>query len=81
MRTLEIVKKVIPWLLLALLALYIVTGLGITQYRIIEKITFGGLSRNLSFRIHDNLLYPFLALLIVHIGLRYALRKKINNRE
>jgi thiosulfate reductase cytochrome b subunit len=81
MRVLEIVKKVIPWLLLALLALYIVTGLGITQYRIIEKITFGGLSKNLSFRIHDNLLYPFLALLIVHIVLRYALRKKINSRE
>jgi len=76
MRALEIVKKVIPWLLLALLALYIITGLGITQYQVIEKITFGGLSRNLSFRIHDNLLYPFLALLIAHIVLRYVLRKK-----
>ena len=76
MHALEIVKKVIPWLLLALLALYIITGLGITQYQVIEKITFGGLSRNLSFRIHDNLLYPFLALLIAHIVLHYVLRKK-----
>ncbi len=76
MRVLEIVKKVIPWLLLALLALYILTGLGITQYRIIEKITFGGLSKNLSFKIHDNLLYPFLVLLVTHIVLRYVLRKK-----
>jgi len=73
MRALEIAKKTIPWLLLALLALYILTGLGITQYRIIEKI---GLSRNLSFKIHDNLLYPFLVLLIAHILLRYVLRKK-----
>ncbi len=81
MRALEIVKKVVPWLLLALLALYIVTGLGITQYRIIEKITFGGLSKNLSFRIHDNLLYPFLVLLVAHIVLRYVLRKKISNRN
>jgi thiosulfate reductase cytochrome b subunit len=76
MRALEIAKRIVPWLLLALLALYIVTGLGITEYRIIEKITFGGLSKNLSFKIHDNLLYPFLVLLIAHIMLRYVLRKK-----
>jgi thiosulfate reductase cytochrome b subunit len=76
MRVLEIVKKVIPWLLLALLALYIITGLGITEYRIIEKITFGALSKNLSFKIHDNLLYPFLVLLVAHIILRYAFKKK-----
>jgi thiosulfate reductase cytochrome b subunit len=76
MRALYIVRKVAPWLLLALLALYIVTGLGITDYRIIEKITFGALSKNLSFKIHDNLLYPFLAVLVLHIVLRYALRKK-----
>jgi thiosulfate reductase cytochrome b subunit len=81
MRALEIVKRVVPWLLLALLALYIVTGLGITEYRIIEKITFGGLSKNLSFKIHDNLLYPFLVLLVAHIVLRYVLRKKISNRN
>jgi thiosulfate reductase cytochrome b subunit len=76
MRALNIIRKVIPWLLLALLALYIVTGLGITDYRIIEKITFGGLSKNLSFRIHDNLLYPFVVVLAAHIVLRYALRRK-----
>jgi thiosulfate reductase cytochrome b subunit len=75
MRAWELVRKIIPWLLLALLALYIVTGLSITDYQIIEKITFGGLSRNLSFKIHDNLLYPFLVLLIAHIVLRYILRK------
>jgi thiosulfate reductase cytochrome b subunit len=76
MRALDIVKKVIPWLLLALLALYIITGLGITEYRIIEKITFGALSKNLSFKIHDNLLLPFLVVLVAHIVLRYALKKK-----
>jgi thiosulfate reductase cytochrome b subunit len=76
MRALYIARKVIPWLLLALLVLYIITGLGITEYRIVEKITFGGLSRNLSFKIHDNLLYPFLVVLVAHIVLRYALRKK-----
>jgi thiosulfate reductase cytochrome b subunit len=68
-------KKVVPWLLLAVLALYILTGLGITQFRIIEKITFGGLTKNLSFRIHEVLIYPFLALLVLHIVMRYVVRK------
>jgi thiosulfate reductase cytochrome b subunit len=72
----ELVKKIIPWLLLAVLALYIVTGLGITEYRTIEAITFGLLTKNLSFRIHNDLLIPFLVLLVAHIVLRYALRKK-----
>jgi len=76
----EPVKKVIPWLLLAVMVLYVVTGLGITQFRTIETLTFGLLSKNLSFRIHDNLLIPFLILLIVHICLPYILRRIIMNR-
>jgi thiosulfate reductase cytochrome b subunit len=70
-----VLKKVIPWLLLAILALYILTGLGITEYRIIEKITFGGLTKNLSFKIHNDLAIPFIVLLAVHIVLPYVLRK------
>ena len=76
----ELVKKVIPWLLLVVMVLYVVTGLGITQFRTIETLTFGLLSKNLSFRIHDNLLIPFLILLIIHICLPYILRKIITNR-
>ena len=75
MRAWEIVKKVIPWLLLAVLALYILTGLGITEFRIIEKITFGGLTKNLSFKIHNALTIPFAVLLVVHIVLPYIVRK------
>jgi thiosulfate reductase cytochrome b subunit len=71
----EIVKKVIPWLLLAVLALYIITGFGITQFRMVESITFGLLTKNLSFKIHNALTIPFLVLLVVHIILPYFLRK------
>jgi thiosulfate reductase cytochrome b subunit len=75
MRGWEIVKKAIPWLLLAVLVLYIITGYGITQFRTIETITFGLLSKNLSFKIHSALTIPFLVLLVVHIVLPYVLRK------
>jgi dolichol kinase len=76
----ELVKRVIPWVLLAVMVLYVVTGLGITRFRTVETLTFGLLSKNLSFRIHDNLLIPFLVLLIIHISLPYILRKIITNR-
>ena len=49
------------------LVLYVISGLGITQYRTVESLTFGLLTKNLSFRIHGNLLVPFLILLGLHI--------------
>jgi dolichol kinase len=48
---------------------YILTGLVITRFRIIEPATFGLLSKNLSFTIHDNLLIPFAVLLVLHVTL------------
>ena len=75
MRAWEIVKKTVPWLLLAVLAFYILTGFGITQFRTVEAITFGLLTKNLSFRIHNALTIPFAVLLVVHIVLPYILRK------
>jgi cytochrome b subunit of formate dehydrogenase len=76
----ELIKKVIPWALLLVMVLYLITGLGITEFKTVETLTFGLLSKNLSFRIHDNLLIPFLILLFIHICLPYILRKKITNR-
>ncbi len=49
--------------------MYIITGLGISYYRIIEALTFGLLTKALSFKIHSYLLIPFLILLALHIGL------------
>ena len=60
-------EKTIHWLLLILTIIYLLTGLGITQYHIIESLTFGLLTKNLSFRIHENLLEPFVILLILHV--------------
>jgi thiosulfate reductase cytochrome b subunit len=74
-------RKVVPWLLLAVLVLYVVSGLGITQYRTVESVTFGLLTKNLSFRIHNDLLYLFLVLLVLHIALPYIVRKKNGNKK
>jgi len=47
--------------------LFIVTGLGISNYQVIESLTGGTLSKLTSFQIHSNLIIPFIVLLIAHI--------------
>jgi hypothetical protein len=63
-------ERIIQWALLGVTIIYIITGLGITEFRIIEPATFGLLSKNLSFAIHDNLLIPFTVLLVLHIAVK-----------
>ncbi|MGA7678232.1 MAG: hypothetical protein WCA51_07650 [Dehalococcoidia bacterium] len=63
----NLARRIVHWLLLAVIALYLLTGFGITEYRIIEHVTFGLLTKPLVFKIHDNLLIPFIVLLILHI--------------
>ena len=61
------VKRVTNWLLLAVVVLYVITGFGMTQFRIVEPLTFGLLNRLLAFQIHTYLWIPFLVLLVLHI--------------
>jgi cytochrome b subunit of formate dehydrogenase len=50
-------EKIVHWSLLIVIILYVVTGLGITQFRTVEALTFGLLGKNLSFVIHEYSLY------------------------
>lgn len=63
----RLTKKIVHWLFVAVIVLYGITGYGITQYRIVEQVTLGLLTKPLAFKIHDNLLIPFLVLLALHI--------------
>ena len=67
-------RAAIRYLLLILTIIYLISGLGITQWQIIEPLTLGLLTRNLASRIHDFLLVPFVVLLLVHILFRPAIR-------
>lgn len=64
-----LLKEAVRWLLLAAVSLYLVSGLGITEYRTIQNLTFGLLTKDVAFRLHDALLAPFIALLVLHVGL------------
>ena len=61
------IKSWAKWLLLVVILAYIITGFGMTQFRIVEPLTLGLLSKNLAFKIHHTLIIPLIVLLIIHI--------------
>ena len=63
------VKSTIQWLLTVVVIVYLITGFGITEYRIVESLTFGLLTKSLAQKIHMNLEIPFIILLVLHIWL------------
>ncbi len=71
-------KRIIHWLLLALAVVLLITGLGITEYGIVERLSFGLLTKNLAHKIHTapGLWISFLVLLALHIF--FSLRRAKN---
>ncbi|MBU1164448.1 hypothetical protein KKA15_02710 [Patescibacteria group bacterium] len=69
-------KKSVHYGLLVAIVIYLISGLGITYYRVMEKITFGVLTKALSFKLHDWILYPFLILLALHLYITIFKKKK-----
>jgi thiosulfate reductase cytochrome b subunit len=55
--------------------LMLLSGLGITEYRIMEKISFGVLGKATSFQVHNGLWLLFTVLLVAHIYLSFIKRK------
>ena len=71
-----LVKKTIIWLLAIVIVLYGVSGFGITEFRTIETLTLGLLTKNLAFKIHNNLEIPFIILLLLHLCLPFVFKWK-----
>ena len=56
--------------LTAVTALYVVTGIGISDHRLMESLSLGLLTKERSLWIHGNLLHLFTVLLFIHIYLK-----------
>jgi cytochrome b subunit of formate dehydrogenase len=69
-------QRAVGWLLLVLALLLVVTGLGITEYRTVEAVTFGLLGKALSFQLHSLLWIAFLVVLATHLLLSCRAGKK-----
>jgi len=65
----QLVRRSIHWILTALVIVYLITGFGITEYRIVEPLTLGLLTKSLAQRIHINIEIPFIIFLVLHIWL------------
>ena len=61
------ILKVIRWTLFAVIIVTLISGFGISEFRVIETITFGLLTKNVAFRIHDVIWIPFVVLLVLHV--------------
>jgi len=69
----KLVRKIIHWGLLAIIIIFIITGLGVARYRI---ITLGLLTKPISFQVHTYLIFPLIIFLYLHILLTWKRKKK-----
>ena len=73
---LNLLKRTVIALLAVVTVLYGLSGFGITQFRVVQTITFGILNKALAFKIHDALWIPFAILLILHLCLQLIFKSK-----
>jgi len=59
-------KKTVCIALYIVVILIIISGLGISYFRIVEYFTLGILQKNMAFKLHEILFPIFLVLLIIH---------------
>jgi len=72
----KLIRKIMHWGLLVLIIVFIVTGFGIARYQIIEAMTFGLLSKPVSYQIHSYLVLPLVIFLYLHVYLTWKKKKK-----
>jgi len=63
----DLVKRIIHWSLLIVTVIYFITGFGISEFRTVEALSFGLLTKSLAFKMHNSLWVPFIVLLVLHI--------------
>jgi len=71
----RIAYRAVHWLLMALVVLFLATGFGISEFRTVERLTLGLLTKQLAFRIHSELWLPLVILLVMHVYLVFSQRR------
>ena len=67
--------RLFGWLTLGLLLLTLLTGYGISEFRIVTPLTFELLNKAVAQRLHSYTEIPLLVLLLVHIGIAVWARR------
>jgi cytochrome b subunit of formate dehydrogenase len=61
--------RICGWVTMILALITLLTGYGITQYRIVDPLTLGILNKALAQRLHAYTDLPFLVLMVTHVGI------------
>ena len=75
------IKIIVAYLSLLIIVLYVITGYGITQDETITKLTYGILTKSVSFKIHTHLLIPLVIFLLLHLILALDLLSKFKREK
>lgn len=69
------------WIALALLAFTLLTGYGISQFRIVGSLTFGLLNKAVAHRLHHYTDIPMIIFALIHIAIAVWGRLGHTNKE
>ena len=71
------VNRVVGWLLLLFMVMFIVSGYGLTKPSLIRSLTFGRINYQTALFIHSSLDVPLLILLLIHaiIEMKFSLMR------
>ena len=72
-------ERAVHWMFAVTTIIFVLSGYGIAEYRMVEAITLGLLSKSLAFQIHLSLGPLFLVLLASHIYL--VLRRRASTEK
>ena len=67
MDNLKAIKRAVHWAFAAVAVLLIVSGFGVSDFRVMEALTFGLLGKANSFMLHGYLTWPFVILFALHL--------------
>jgi len=68
-RRIRAIGRVCGWVTMALALVTLLTGYGITQYRVVDPLTFGILNKAMAQRWHAYTDVPFLVFMLSHVGI------------
>lgn len=77
----KLVRKIIHWGLLIIIIISIITGLGIANYRVIQTLTLGLLTKPVSFQLHSYLVIPLVIFIYIHILLTWKKKGKVPQQK
>lgn len=68
--------RFLGWVTTGLLALLLLSGYGISDFRVVTPLTFGLLDKPTSQQLHEILGVPLIVLLLLHAGASYLSRRE-----